>query len=227
VSHLRLLLVAASALASLVVPGAVDAGGTVTQPLVATVGTAGAPNAYAIALKDSTGAAVTHLDPGTYTIDVHDYATLHNFDLSGPGVSKATDVEGTGDATWTVTFTNGKYSFQCDVHTTQMHGSFTVGVVTTPPRAKKLVAQVGPKQTISLKTASGARVRQLKAGPYSIKVKDLTKADNFHLIAPGANRRTGVKSVSTSTWNVTLRKGTGTYRSDAHKALHGGFRVVG
>jgi len=226
VSHFRLLLVAASALASLAVPGAVDAGGTVTQPLVATVGTATAPNAYAIALQDSTGTAVTHVDPGTYTIVVHDYATLHNFDLSGPGVSKATDIEGTGDATWTVTFTNGRYTFQCDAHPTQMHGSFTAGVVTTPKPRKKLVAQVGPKQTISLKTASGARVRQLTAGPYSIKVKDLTKADNFHLIAPGVNRQTGVKSVSTSTWNVTLRPGAGTYRSDAHKRLHGSFRVI-
>jgi plastocyanin len=227
VSHLRLLLVAASGLVSLVVPGAVDAGGTVTQPLVATVGTATAPNAYAIALHDSAGAAVTQLDPGTYTIVVHDYATLHNFDLSGPGVSKATDIEGTGDATWTVTFKNGKYTFQCDAHPTQMHGSFTVGVVTTPPARKKLVAQVGPKQTISLKTASGARVKQLKAGSYSIKVKDVTKVDNFHLIAPGVNRRTGVKSMSTSTWNITLRAGTGTYRSDAHRRLHGSFRVVG
>jgi hypothetical protein len=226
VSHLRLLLVAASALFSLVVPGAVGAGGTVTQSLVATVGTATAPNSYAIALHDSTGAAVTHLDPGTYTILVHDYATLHNFDLSGPGVSMATDVEGTGDTTWTVTFGNGRYTFQCDVHATQMHGSFTAGVVTTPKPRKKLVAQVGPKQTISLKTASGARARQLTAGPYSIKVKDLTKADNFHLIAPGANRRTGVTSQNTATWNVTLRKGTGAYRSDAHKRLHGSFRVV-
>ena len=78
-----------------------------------------------------------------------------------------------------------------------------------------------------LKTASGSRFKQLTAGRYSITVKDLTKADNFHLVAPGTNRRTGVNSKSTTTWNVTLRAGSGTYRSDAHKRLHGAFRVAG
>jgi hypothetical protein len=53
----------------------------------------------------------------------------------------------------------------------------------------------------------------------------LTKADNFHLVAPGANRRSGVKSKSAATWNVTLRAGNGTYRSDAHKRLRGSFSV--
>jgi len=35
-----------------------------------------------------------------------------------------------------------------------------------------------------------------------------------------------VKSRTTATWNVTLRAGSGTFRSDAHKRLHGSFRVV-
>jgi plastocyanin len=226
VSQLRLFLVAALAVAALAVPGAVDAGGTVTQPLIAAVGSKASPDDFVISLTDSTGAKVTHLDTGAYTITVHDYATLHSFHLLGPGVDQATGVETTGDTTWNVVVIDGTYRYFCDAHPTTMRGSFTAGIVTTPPPPKKLVAQVGPKQTISLKTASGARVKQLKAGRYSIKVKDLTTADNFHLVAPGANRRTAVKSRGAATWNVTLRAGSGTYRSDAHRRLHGSFRVT-
>jgi len=96
----------------------------------------------------------------------------------------------------------------------------------TPPPVKKLVAQIGPKTTISLKTASGARVKRLTAGAYSIKVKDLTKSDNFHLTAVGVNKKTGVKFRGTRTWKVTFAAGKGTYRSDAHKRLRASF-VVG
>jgi len=226
VSQLRLFLVAALAVAALAVPGAVDAGGTVTQPLIATVGIRTSGETPVISLTDSTGAKVTHLDTGAYTITVHDYATTHSFHLLGPAVDRATSVETTGDATWNVVITDGTFRYFCDAHPTSMRGSFTAGLVTTPPPPKKLVAQVGPRRTISLKTASGARVKQLTAGRYSIKVKDLTKADNFHLIAPGANRRTAVKSRSTTTWNVSLRAGNGTFRSDAHRRLRGSFKVV-
>jgi hypothetical protein len=66
----------------------------------------------------------------------------------------------------------------------------------------------------------------VKAGKYKLTVKDLTKADNFHLIAPGANRKTGVASRATTTWTVTLRPGAGKYRSDAHPTLRGRFTVV-
>ena len=149
---------------------------------------------------------------GAYTIVVHDYASLHNFDLRGPGVSMATDIEGTSQTTWNVTFANGTYKFQCDAHPTQMHGSFTVGTVTPPPAVKKLFAQVGPKRAISVKNAAGARVKRVTAGKYSLRVKDLTKSDNFHLTAPGINKKTGVKFRGTVTWKFTLRPGKATYR---------------
>jgi hypothetical protein len=96
-----------------------------------------------------------------------------------------------------------------------------------PPPVKKLVAQVGPKRTISLKTASGARVKSLTAGKYKLTVRDLTKTDNFHLIAASVNRKTGVAFRGTATWTVTFRVGASKYRSDAHRALHGGFTVIG
>ena len=38
-----------------------------------------------------------HLDPGTYTLVIHDHSTFHNFDLSGPGAAAATDVDFVGD----------------------------------------------------------------------------------------------------------------------------------
>jgi plastocyanin len=226
VNNVRLFLVLGLAAVGLSLSGAVDARGSVAQPLVATVGTSTAPNAYAISLRDASGNAVSHLDPGTYTITVHDYATLHNFDLSGPGVSKATDIEGTTNTTWTVTFTNGRYTFQCDAHPTQMHGAFTVGTVTTPPPVKKLVGQVGPTRVIAVKTTSGARVKRLVAGKYRLTVKDLTRTDNFHLTAPGINKKTGVKFRGTVAWTLTFRAGTAKYRSDAHPRLRGSFTVV-
>jgi len=226
VSYVRLFLVMSLAAVGLIVPGAVGARGTITQPLIATVGLPTAPNTYAISLRASSGTAVTHLDPGAYTIVVHDYASLHNFDLRGPGISMATDIEGTSQTTWNVTFANGTYKFQCDAHPTQMHGSFTVGTVTPPPAVKKLFAQVGPKRAISVKNAAGARVKRVTAGKYSLRVKDLTKSDNFHLTAPGINKKTGVKFRGTVTWKFTLRPGKATYRSDAHRLLRGSFLVV-
>ena len=124
-SQVRLFLVASLAAVGLIVPGSVGARGTVTQPLIATVGSATAHDAFQISLADSTGAKVTHVDPGQYTITVHDFATLHNFHLSGPGVDQATDVETTAQTTWNVTFTDGTYRFRCDAHPTLMRGSFT------------------------------------------------------------------------------------------------------
>lgn len=226
-SHVRLLFVASLALAGLAVPGSVGARVAVTQPLLATVGSPTSPDAFEISLTDSTGAKVTHVDPGQYTINVHDYSTLHDFHLTGPGVDQATAIETASTATWSVSFTDGTYRYLCDAHPTSMRGSFTSGTVVAPPPVKKLVAQVGPKRTISLKTASGARVKSLTAGKYKLTVKDLTKADNFHLIASGVNRKTGVALRGTATWTVTFRVGAGKYRSDAHRALHGGFTVIG
>jgi plastocyanin len=227
VSHVRFFLVACLAAIGLVVPGAAGARGTVTQPLVATVGTPTSGNAFTIALNDSAGVKVTHLDPGAYTITVHDYATLHDFHLTGPGVDEATEIDTTANTTWNVTFTDGTYRFLCDAHPTSMFGSFTVGnVAPPPPVVKKLVAQVGPRRTITVKTTAGARVKRLTAGTYKLTVKDLTKVDNFHLLATGVNRKTGVKFRGSTIWTIRFRAGVVKYRSDAHRRLHGSFIVT-
>ena len=91
---------------------------------------------FSISLTQN-GSAVTNLAPGTYTIDVSDMATVHNFHLSGPGVDEKTSVTGTGSTSWTVTFSAGSYHFQCDAHPTSLFGDFTVGqggtTTTAPP----------------------------------------------------------------------------------------------
>ncbi len=100
------------------------------------------------------GSAVTTLAPGTYTVNVSDMSTLHNFHLSGPGVNQATDIATTSSPTWTVTLSAGSYHFQCDAHPTMLHGDFTVGsggggTTTTPPTTS------APGTTTGATTTSG------------------------------------------------------------------------
>jgi plastocyanin len=171
---------------------------------------------FTISLKDASGAAVTHLDPGSYVIHVVDQSSFHNFDLTGPGVSKSTGVSDEVVEDWDVTFTTGTYHFVCDAHPTQMKGSFTVGNVATAP--PKLAGSVGPGRKIAF-------VRTAKAGKTAITIRDRTGKDNFHLFGPGVNKKTGVAFTGTVKWTVTLQAGTYTFRSDAHKALKGTLKV--
>jgi hypothetical protein len=224
VRKLRPLLLFPLVLAAVVLPGS----GHAADPVLnAKVGPG-----FSISMTDGNGVKVTHIDPGTYTINVQDLSAEHNFDLFGPGVQMATDVAGVGNTTWTVTFTDGIYNYHCDAHPVQMKGSFAVGTASLPPpptptpKPKSLSGKVGPGKTISLKTASGAAVKKLAAGRYRLSVKDMTKADNFHLIGAGANKKTGVKFRGTVTWTVVLRAGkTYTVRSDATKQLLRTFKV--
>jgi plastocyanin len=63
---------------------------------------------------------------GTYTITIHDLATIHDFHLTGPGVDKKTSVSGTGTTKWTVRLKKGSYQFVCDPHRSIMHGVLDV-----------------------------------------------------------------------------------------------------
>jgi hypothetical protein len=224
VRKLRPLMLFPFVLAAVLLPGSGHAADPV---LMAKVGPG-----FSISMNDSNGVKVTHIDAGTYTINVQDLSAEHNFDLFGTGVQMATDVAGVGNTTWTVTFTDGIYNYHCDAHPGQMKGSFAVGTASLPPpptpkpKPKNLSGKVGPGKTISLKTASGAAVKKLAAGRYRLSVKDMTKADNFHLIGPGANKKTGIKFRGTVTWTVALRGGkTYSVRSDATKKLLKTFKV--
>jgi hypothetical protein len=57
-------------------------------------------------------------------------------------------------------------------------------------------------------------LKSLKAGSYSITVRDRTKVHNFHLVGKGVNRKTGKAAVGTFTWSVKLQKGALRYFSD-------------
>jgi plastocyanin len=190
--------------------------------LVATVGT---NDAFVITLRDANGNPVTHLDPGTFDIAVRDVSELHNFHLRGPGVDQATIPEETQTVTWTVTFSDGTYTYQCDPHASLMRGSFTVGDVPPPPAPVALSAAVGPRRTISLRGEHG-KVQTLAAGQVVVTVNDRSRVDNFHLTGAGVNRKTGVAFRGSVTWKLTLKPGRYTYRSDRHKSLRGTFTVT-
>lgn len=180
---------------------------------------------FTISLRNAQGQNVTQLDPGPYRIVVQDRSDFHNFRLSGPGVSLATDIETVETVTWEVTLVEGRYTFVCDPHATDMRGGFTVGNPPPPPVPVRLVATVGPSNTISL-TRNGARVRTLTAGAYIVVVRDRSKRHNFHLTGPGVNRRTAVGRTGTVTWNLRLGAGTFRYVSDPQaKRVRGTFVV--
>jgi hypothetical protein len=196
------------------------------------VGDVGLGDSFTISLKDATGAVVTHLNAGTYTLLVHDHSSFHNFDLTGPGVSVATDVSGIGDQTFTVTFVDGTYFFQCDPHAGQMRGKFTVGTVTTPPPtttptptpapATPLAGSIGPGAKFALAPSRG-----LSAGKFRIKVSDRSVSDGFRLAGPGVVRATGVKFRGSVTWTVTLKAGKYSYGSVRNAKLRRSFTVSG
>ena len=191
-----------------------------------------------ISLSTAAGTPVTHLDPGTYDVQIDDRAVEHNFRLFGPGgVNAGTEVAFVGMRTVTVTLTDGEYTFVCDVHPYDMIGQFTVGTggggnpPPPPPvggggATGKLVGTVGPGMTISL-TKGGVKVKSLKAGKYTITVRDRSPFHDFHLKGPGVNKKTGVGYRGTQTWTITVRSGRYDFFCDPHqRAMHGSFRVT-
>jgi plastocyanin len=84
----------------------------------------------------------------------------------------------------------------------------------------------GPGFTITLKKGS-KKVTSFKAGKYKFVIKDLSNIHNFHLSGPGVNKKTGVGSTGTTTWTVTLKKGTYKFICDPHAAImKGSFKVT-
>ena len=208
--RLRGLLVLAASSAVVLVPAAWSAAAGQLQ------GTVG-PD-FNINLELADGTTVTKIDPGSYEIVVRDLSVEHNFHLFGPGVNETTQVDETGTVTWTVTFGNGRYTLVCDPHSSQMRRTFISGTpppVPAPvPKLAKLLATVGPKNTITLRSGTGAALKSVKAGTYSITVRDRTKAHNFHLVGKGVNRKTAKAAIGTFTWKVKLSKGLLRFYSD-------------
>lgn len=92
---------------------------------------------------------------------------------------------------------------------------------------QRLSGSVGPGFTITLKTAAGAKVTTLKAGTYTIVVRDRSAQHNFQLRGPGLNRvLSGVAFTGTKTVTVRLRAGKYGFVCEPHAGvMHGSFRV--
>jgi len=130
----RFMLVTALAVAALAVSGcgggndeegATDTGTTTTPPAGATLQGSVGPG-FDISLTTQDGQDVTTLAPGSYTIEVDDMASSHNFHLTGPGVDESTEVGEEEKETFQVDLQAGTYTFVCDPHSSSLNGSFEV-----------------------------------------------------------------------------------------------------
>ena len=92
--------------------------------------------------------------------------------------------------------------------------------------ATRLTAVVGPGFNITLQTAAGATVKKLKAGAYTITVRDRSSIHNFALKGPGVAKDSGVPFVGTKTWTVRLKAGKYTFVCTPHvSSMKGSFTV--
>jgi plastocyanin len=87
-------------------------------------------------------------------------------------------------------------------------------------KASTLAGTVGPGYTISMNKKS------VKAGAYAITIHDLASIHDFHLTGPGVNKVTSVPGVGTTTWKVTLKKGTYSFVCDPHHTIMHGVLTV-
>ena len=91
------------------------------------IGMVGKNDAFVITLT-SKGRAVKTLKAGTYTFVIHDFSSLHNFELDGPhGFSHTfTSVPAITTKTTTLKLKKGKYKYYCVAHESVMFHFFTV-----------------------------------------------------------------------------------------------------
>lgn len=92
----------------------------------ALVGTVGENDAFAIEVTDQDDNDVENIAAGTYKLTIHDDSAMHNFHLTGPGVDVSTEIADVTTKTVTVKLQPGEYTYQCDPHASQMHGTITV-----------------------------------------------------------------------------------------------------
>jgi plastocyanin len=100
-----------------------------------------------------------------------------------------------------------------------------LGLTAAAQAASTLTGVVGPGFTITLKQG-GAKISALKAGTYTIKISDKSNIHNFHLTGPGVNKKTSVGGTGSSTWKLSLKKGSYKFVCDPHAAImKGSFKV--
>lgn len=114
------------------------------------------------------------------------------------------------------------------IRATAVAAAVAVGLVALPAQAAipKLVATVGPGYTITL-TKAGKKVKALKAGRYSITVRDRSAIHDFHIVGPVHKVLSGVGATGTKTMTVRLKAGKYVFYCAPHKgAMKGAFKVT-
>ena len=81
---------------------------------------------FKIEMENAASRKLRSIPAGTYRIKIEDKATIHNFRLRGPGFNRATSVPQRSEQIWTVKLQKGTYTYLCDPHATNMHGTFRV-----------------------------------------------------------------------------------------------------
>ena len=209
-NHVRLFLIASVAAVGLIVPGSVGAGGAVTPLLTATVGSATAPEAYQISLADSTGAKVTHVDPGQYTIVVHDSSALY----------LAIELLELPVGSEVIT---SPLTFSTDIAPIVKAGCVPVFVDVEPDTFNVDVSKI--EEMISSRTRAMLFPNLIGNAPDWDVIRSIADRHDLRVIEDSCDGL-GVKFRGTRTWKVTFAAGKGTYRSDAHKRLRASFVVV-
>jgi hypothetical protein len=108
-----------------------------------------------------------------------------------------------------------------------MKGAFTAGnPPPAPPPSKAITAKTrlvltsGPAQKITLRTAAGKAVTQMKRGTYQITVKDRAINHNARIVAPGFKKATTLDFVGSKIWQAKLSKvGSLRFLCDPHAVL--------
>jgi plastocyanin len=101
------------------------AGGSLAAPANTVNGTVGPGFTIGLTIQ---GKKVTRLKAGTaYRFVISDRSSIHDFHLSGPGLNRVlTGVGYTGTKSFVLRLRKGTYHFQCDPHSSFMHGGFAV-----------------------------------------------------------------------------------------------------
>jgi hypothetical protein len=133
----------------------------------------GTNDAFQITLNDATGAKVSIIPPGTYTVVVHDNSAIHNFHLASnqdPTVDFRTDVDFVGTKTFTVTFRPATlYAYAFEPHWQVMNGSFLTeragGHLRHRHRRRHLRRFEGTSRPWPPRPASDAQPDERRGGP--------------------------------------------------------------
>jgi hypothetical protein len=199
---------------------------TVDGTLTGHVGSQQTPNAFSIGLSADTVA------PGTYELDITDYATIHNFHFctlgstdtscaAGGLVNVATTISGTGLSTFQVTLTPGTYLYRCDAHsvlsgiltvsdgstttatTTTSTTSTTSTTTTTPAFSVKILSTKATHKVVTVKVKASAAVH------FTASLFDKTSTDLVDTTADGTTATLKLQPAQKLTKGKYLVKVTG------------------